>query len=144
MEPARATLPAFIELAEVQDANMSTSSKDPGNRTAPKIDSRSAPATKSSQEQPGAPSPTGRIVHDSRGNAVWSWGKAGDSTATNSTSQMLKKLDIGDLRVQDEAQPEEQQQPDTKKRGSGYGPGYNPYDRTAPVRVTPPKKAPSR
>src|SRR5688572_17085673 len=143
MEPARATLTAFIALAEVQDANMSTSSKELGNRTAPKIDSRSAPATKSPQEQPGAPSPTGRIVHDSRGNAVWSWGKAGDPAATNSTSQMLKKLDIGDLRVQDEAQPEDQQT-DTKKRGSGYGPGYNPYDRTAPVRVTPQKKAPSR
>jgi hypothetical protein len=74
-------------------------------------------------------SPAGRIVHDARGNAVWS------STAT--TSRMLKALDLANLRMEDEAPPEKQ--PGVKKAGSGYGPGYNPYDRTAPVRATPPK-----
>ena len=77
---------------------------------------------------------------------MWSWG--GDSGATASTSKMLKKLDLGNLSVQDDsvqddaARPEKQ--PDTNKRASSYGPGYNPYDRTAPVRVMPPKKDPSR
>lgn len=88
-----------------------------------------------------ASSTAGRIVHDSRGNAVWNWNKGGESSSTTSTSTMLKKLDLGNLRVEDAAQPEK---PGETKKSSGYGPGYNPYDRTAPVRVTPPGKKPSR
>jgi hypothetical protein len=84
----------------------------------------------------------GRIVHDSRGNAVWKWGKGSDSSSTASTSKMLRKLDIGDLRLEEAVQPESA--PETratnKKGSAGYGPGYNPYDRTAPVRRMPPKK----
>jgi hypothetical protein len=85
-----------------------------------------------------APSTPGRIVHDSRGNAVWSWGQTDDSGSTATTSKMLKKLDVGDLRMEDE--PPSQKPPEPgKQRGSGYGPGYNPYDRSAPVRVMPKK-----
>src|SRR5262245_50708944 len=102
---------------------MSTKLKDPGHHVAPKIDSRSAPAAKSPPEQASASSSAGRIVHDSRGNAVWTWDKAGDSSSTATTSKMLRKLDIGNLQVEGEAQPEKPAE--TKKRGSGYGPGYN-------------------
>lgn len=79
----------------------------------------------------------GRITHDSRGNAVWKWDKDSDAASTASTSKMLRKLEVGDLRVEDTAQVPAQ--PGAKK-GSGYGPGYNPYDRTSPVRVAPRKK----
>jgi hypothetical protein len=89
-------------------------------------------------------SQAGRIVHDSRGNAVWNWNKGGDSSSTASTSKMLRKLDLANLRVEDAAQPEKADGTDAKKISSGYGQGYNPYDRTAPVRVTPPGKKPSR
>jgi hypothetical protein len=88
-------------------------------------------------------SSAGRIVHDARGNAVWNWKKDGDPSSTATTSKMLRKLDLGDLRVEgDDASPEKAVA--TKKRGAGYGPGYNPYDRTAPVRAAPVKKTPSR
>lgn len=79
----------------------------------------------------------GRIVHDARGNAVWKWDN-GSSTA--STSKMLRKLDLGNLSVEGTAQPEPPQAEAKPKKGAGYGPGYNPYDRTAPVRVPPAKK----
>jgi hypothetical protein len=115
-------------------------SKDNTGHTESKGESRSTHATESSREPKDASSPPGRIVHDSRGNAVWSWGQNNES-ATVSTSQMLRKLDLSNLRVEDEAQPEKQ--PETKKRATGYGPGYNPYDRTAPVKGVP-RKAPSR
>jgi hypothetical protein len=93
----------------------------------------SDPKTSSSQ--------AGRILHDSRGNAVWKWDKGSDPSSTASTSKMLRKLDLGSLRLEDAA-PEPDGTPDPEKKGSGYGAGYNPYDRTAPVRITP--KKPSR
>lgn len=95
-----------------------------------------------------ASSQGGRIVHDSRGNAVWKWDKdGGDPASTASTSKMLRTLDLANLRVEDAAPTgaptatsETNAADEGKKRGSGYGPGYNPYDRTAPVRRTPPRK----
>lgn len=116
---------------------MSTSAKDNTHRVEPKSDSGSATATESSLQQKDASSDAGRIVHDSRGNAVWNWNKGNDPAATGSTSKMLRKLDLANLRIED-ATPSEKQ-PETKKIGSGYGPGYNPYNRNAPTRVAPKK-----
>jgi hypothetical protein len=109
----------------MQDASMSTSAKD-----------------KKTAETKDASPEAGRIVHDSRGNAVWKWGKGSDSSSTATTSKMLRKLDIGNLRLEDAAQAESPPETKTanKKGATGYGPGYNPYDRTAPVRRMPPKK----
>ena len=120
---------------------MSTSSKDKTARAEPKSEARSTPATDSPSQAKDASSGAGRIVHDSRGNAVWNWDKGSDPSSTASTSKMLRKLDLSNLRVEDATQPEKDAEP--KKRGSGYGPGYNPYDRTSPVRGAP-RKGPSR
>ena len=56
---------------------------------------------------------------------------------------MLKQLDLTNLQVEDEA-PAPGKEPEAKRLGSGSGdgPGYNPYDRAAPVRQPPAKKAP--
>ncbi len=116
---------------------MSTSAKANSPRAEPKSDSRPATGTESSPETKDASAHAGRIVHDSRGNAVWNWDKGSDPTSTASTSNMLRKLDLANLRVEDAAPPEKQAE--TKKTGSGYGPGYNPYDRTSPVRGAPGK-----
>ncbi len=93
-------------------------------------------------ETKDASTQAGRIVHDSRGNAVWTWGKGSDPSSTATTSKMLRKLDLGSLRLEEAAQPESppETKAPTKKGSGGYGPGYNPYDRTAPVRRMPPKK----
>lgn len=99
---------------------------------------------KKTPEADDGASQAGRIVHDSRGNAVWKWDKGSDPASTASTSKMLKQLDIGDLRVEDAAPGESAPAMAERKNGSGYGPGYNPYDRTAPVRRMPPRKEPSR
>jgi hypothetical protein len=116
---------------------MSTSAKDNLSHAVPERDSSTAP----SSDTKTASSQAGRIVHDSRGNAVWNWDKGSDPSSTASTSKMLRKLDLANLRVEEAAQPEKPLEP--KKKGSGYGPGYNPYDRTSPVRGTP-RKGPSR
>ena len=120
---------------------MAQASKDGTPRAESTLDSH--PAASAPSREPADPaSPAGRIVHDARGNAVWNWSKGNSSTGVGSTSQMLKQLDLTNLTVEDETPASKEAEP--KHRGSGYGPGYNPYNRTAPVRVRPPSKSPKR
>ena len=64
--------------------------------------------------------PTGRVVHDERGRAVWKWG--GDTSTTGSTSGILEHIDPLDLKVEGQ--------------GSGSvfdaGGGYDPYNQGEP------------
>jgi hypothetical protein len=97
--------------------------------------------------------PAGRIVHDARGNAVWTWGaKNGNDPArisADSTSAMLRRLELPGLKVegQEEAPaagpaaakattksvPAGAPQPDVSR-------GYNPYDQhKAILKPTTPK-----
>ncbi len=72
--------------------------------------------------------PAGRVVHDARGNAVWDWVKETGRVCIESTSAMLKRLEIpglkmegekdSDLRLEDERDP---------------GGGYDPYNQKKPV-----------
>jgi hypothetical protein len=120
---------------------MARSSNDSTPSAESTIDPRSSdPAPSGTPADPKAPA--GRIVHDERGNAVWNWSTGNSRIAIGSTSQMLKQLDLTNLRVEDEAPSADE--PEVKRRGSGYGPGYDPYDRAAPVRVRIPPKAPKR
>ena len=68
----------------------------------------------------GSPS-AGRIVHDDRGNAVWDWVKDTARVAIESTSRLLKKLEVPELKLED-----------THKElriesGRDAGRGYDPY-----------------
>jgi len=67
---------------------------------------------------------TGRVVHDERGNAVWNWVKETSRIAIESTSRLLRKLEVPDLKVEDEG--------DEAPRGSDRdaGGGYDPYNTT--------------
>ena len=77
--------------------------------------------------------PSGRIVHDERGNAVWKW--FGDNSTTAGTSPVLENIDPLDLEVEGQ--------------GSGFGRprvfdaggGYDPYNQEPRIRTGIPKTA---
>ncbi len=64
----------------------------------------------------------GRIVHDERGNAIWSWIKETSRAAIESTSHLLKKLEVPELKMEDTRNNELKLESDRDEGG-----GYNPY-----------------
>lgn len=99
----------------------------------------SQPGTSRAQPSGGTASPPaapragdagrGRIVHDSRGNAVWDWLKETSRMAIESTSRLLRRLEIPELKVEDTKDEELRLEADRDPGG-----GYDPYNQTAPLR----------
>lgn len=53
----------------------------------------------SEPEKDEKPGPAGRVRHDAGGRAVWEWAIESGRHAIDSTSRLLKKLDVGSLRL---------------------------------------------
>jgi hypothetical protein len=77
-------------------------------------------APKPAAEQPSASA--GRIVHDERGNAVWDWLKDTARIAIDSTSRLLRRLEVPDLKVEDT-----QEKDFRLESGRDSSGGYDPY-----------------
>jgi hypothetical protein len=83
-----------------------------------------------SPNKPGSPSAapdpkdgrSGRVVHDERGNAVWHWVKETSRIAIESTSRLLRKLEIPELKVEETKDDELRIESDRDAGG-----GYDPY-----------------
>ena len=74
--------------------------------------------------------PTGKVVHDDRGNAVWDWMKNTGRHAIESTSRLLRKLELPELKFEDPKDEELRVMPDPSTGG-----GYDPYNQsTKPTR----------
>jgi hypothetical protein len=84
--------------------------------------------TPAASDKPTATTPTGsaarsgRIVHDERGNAVWDWLKDTARIAIDSTSRLLKRLEVPELKMEDTRNEELRIESDRDVGG-----GYNPY-----------------
>lgn len=65
---------------------------------------------------------SGRVVHDERGNAVWDWVKDTARIAIDSTSRLLKKLEVPELTMEDT----QSDAPSVESRRDAGG-GYDPY-----------------
>jgi hypothetical protein len=95
--------------------------------------------------------PAGQIVHDERGNAVWKWGE--DGNRSDSTSRVLRRLDVPDLTMEGQDEPAQRPdkgqaavrgQPKTNQHNApktqtrapmiDAGGGYNPYNLSVPVK----------
>ena len=101
------------------------------------------PTDKSPPAPPGAPGQPGLrdgVQHDSRGNAIWQWAVDTGKHAIDSTSRLLKRLDVPGLKLEDDDRPDAK--PDERGgakpgapllRGPAGSPartsGYDPYGR---------------
>ncbi len=70
----------------------------------------------------------GGVQHDSRGNAVWQWAAESGRHLIDSTSRLLKRLDVPGLSVEGEEPEEEQQQKQMKLAEQKKTGGYDPYE----------------
>lgn len=98
------------------------------------IDTTAAPKTSTPKTPPERPA--GRVVHDDRGNAVWDWLKETGRFCVESTSAMLKRLEMPGLKMENEKETELRldDEPDP-------GGGYDPYNQKKPVpKAKPPPK----
>jgi len=69
----------------------------------------------------------GRIVHDERGNAIWNWVKETTRSALDSTSGLLKRLEVPDMKVEDA-----DNDPLSVESDRDAGGGYDPYGSASP------------
>jgi hypothetical protein len=102
-----------------------SNSRKPGS--GPGATSPSAPGSAASEKSAARKDEfagrSGRIVHDERGNAVWDWIKETSRIAIDSTSRLLKRLEVPELKVEDTQKNNEL----TLESDRDAGGGYNPY-----------------
>jgi hypothetical protein len=90
--------------------------------------------------------PAGQIKHDASGRAVWEWAADTGRNAIDSTSRLLKRLDIPGLKLQDDEKDKETETaeafggPVEKDPVSGRKGSFNPYDNRAPAKRSAPAK----
>jgi len=112
-----------------------------GTKPPPRWPLEQAPAPKSSTRSPtpAAPPderPAGRVVHDARGNAVWDWLKETGRFCIESTSAMLKRLEVPGLKMEGDKDGELRLEEDRDEGG-----GYDPYNQKTPLpKAKPPTK----
>ena len=111
----------------------------PGSGGPAKPAAPAAPSAPSTPKDQAAPENSGgRVVHDSRGNAVWQWVKDTGRHAIESTSALLKKLELPDLKVEDHKDDNELRLEDDVDAGGGY----DPYGTRVGTKKPPPPKTP--
>jgi hypothetical protein len=91
--------------------------------------------------------PSGRVRHDSGGRAVWEWAVDSGKHAIDSTSRLLKKLDLSGLQLMDDKKPSDKALLDDGEVPSisetkinpqqGDKRAFNPYDSRTVARRAP-------
>jgi hypothetical protein len=84
---------------------------------------------KDSEDVKSSPDKAGKISHDARGNAVWQWGSGAIRQTLDSTSKMLKKLEVPGLELLDDPKPGDTPVVDPMEAlKSRRATGFDPYD----------------
>ena len=87
--------------------------------------------SKPEDKVPGKKPPPARegLSYDSRGNAVWQWAVDSGRHLIDSTTHLLKRLEVPGLKLEEDASPHERKssaKPDMSAGVSGNA-GYDPY-----------------
>jgi hypothetical protein len=81
--------------------------------------------------------PAGRVRHDERGMAVWDWAVASGEFAALSATNVMRKLDVGDLKIEETQRAVKAMEAPSRNAGGGGDPynqrkneaeTYNPYN----------------
>jgi hypothetical protein len=75
--------------------------------------------------------PAGRVKHDAGGRAIWEWAVDTGRHALDSTSRLLKRLELPGLNLLDEEQ-EKKKKAEEEDRAAREA-GSNPYDNDVPT-----------
>lgn len=70
--------------------------------------------------------PAGRVRHDERGMAVWDWAVASGEFEALSATSALKKLELGNLKIEDTHR--DAPKLSLEKAGRDKGGGFDPYN----------------
>ncbi len=115
----------------------------------------SNPDDKSPGKKP-PPAPRDGVSHDARGNAVWQWAVDSGRHLIESTSHLLKRLEVPGLKLEEEASAQDKKtavKPGNPPEPAGSA-GYDPYGHkrvapaprprpavTKPVAAPPPRRS---
>jgi hypothetical protein len=74
--------------------------------------------------------PAGRVKHDASGRAIWEWAVDTGRHALDSTSRLLKRLDMPGLSILDDEKDKKRAEEEAKR--SDRDAGFNPYGEVDP------------
>jgi hypothetical protein len=74
--------------------------------------------------------PAGRVKHDSSGRAIWEWAAETGRNALDSTSRLLKRLDLPGLSIIDDEK--EKKRAEEEAQRAERDAGFNPYGEIEP------------
>ena len=98
------------------------------------------------EAKPGEAKP-GEVKHDTRGNAVWQWAVDAGKQALDSTSALLRRLELPGLSIEEDKPEPKPAAPTEAELGVEKRQGYDPYGRqkrsAAPRPLSPPAPAPA-
>ncbi|HMA10774.1 MAG TPA: hypothetical protein VKO83_02725 [Steroidobacteraceae bacterium] len=76
------------------------------------------------------PTPAGRVKHDASGRAIWEWAMDTGRHALDSTSRLLKRLELPGLSIIDDEK--EKKQAEEQAQRAERDSGFNPYGEVDP------------
>ena len=105
-------------------------------------------AVASSDDRKSGSGPSGRVRHDSGGRAVWEWAVESGRHAIESTSRLLKRLDLTGISISD-YEPKATEKPAAPTFGgqretdplTSSRRSFDPYNNRAPTRSSGPPAA---